>query len=191
MNFETNNLGFTLWLTGLPCSGKSTLALALADLFRSQGKRVEILDGDVIRKTLSQELGFSKKDRDIQIERVGFLAHLLTRNDVVTLVATISPYREAREANRKLIQRFTEVYVRCPVEVCIQRDCKGMYRKAMEGKLPGFTGISDPYEEPEHPEIIVDTDANSENDCIQQILRRLVELGVVSDVLTTPAGKPT
>lgn len=172
--------GFTLWFTGLPCSGKSTLAARMAALFRAEERRVELLDGDLVRKSLSSDLGFSREDRDAQVRRVGWVAHLLCRNGVVAIVSLVSPYRAARENNRNLIRDYVEVYVRCPLEVCIQRDCKGMYRQALEGKIQRFTGISDPYEEPLHAELVVDASQLSEEECTDRIQMRLAELGYLS-----------
>lgn len=171
--------GFTLWFTGLPCAGKSTLAQRMAGHFQSQGRRVELLDGDIVRTNLSKGLGFSKADRDTNILRIGFVAQLLTRNDVIAIVAAVSPYAEARQACRRMIGRFVEVYVRCPLEVCMQRDRKGMYRRALAGEISQFTGISDPYEAPTDPEITVDSDQLSEGESADLIVRRLVALGYI------------
>lgn len=137
---------------------------------------MEVLDGDLVRKSLSQGLGFTKEDRDVHIQRLSFVAELLTRNGVIAIVAAVSPYREARALARRQIENFVEVYVRCPVETCIQRDVKGMYRQALEGLLPAFTGVSDPYEEPENPEITVDTSRLTREQSVELILARLVEL---------------
>ena len=134
------------------------------------------MDGDLVRKSLSQGLGFTKEDRDVHIQRLSFVAELLTRNGVIAIVAAVSPYREARALARRQIENFVEVYVRCPVETCIQRDVKGMYRQALEGLLPAFTGVSDPYEEPENPEITVDTSRLTREQSVELILARLVEL---------------
>lgn len=168
---------FTLWFTGLPCSGKSTLASHMAQWLRAQGHPVEILDGDAVRETLSRDLGFSREDRNAQVERLGHMAHLLTRNRIITLVAAVSPYREARDAIRRRIGRFVEIFVRCSLDLCIERDCKGMYRKALAGKISSFTGVSDPYEEPLHPEVVVDTDRLSEEQSVELIQTRIRELG--------------
>lgn len=165
--------GFALWFTGLPCSGKSTLSEKIETELRKLVPFVEHLDGDVIRRGLSKDLGFSKEDRDANIERVAFVASLLVKNGAATLVSFVSPYRKMRAHARQLITPFIEIYVRCPVEVCRKRDVKGMYKLADEGKLPLFTGVSDPYEEPLSPEIIVDTDKYPIDLCVRQIMDHL------------------
>lgn len=171
------NHGFTLWFTGLSGAGKTTISqLVEADL-RTRGLPVEVLDGDVVRQNLSQGLGFSKADRDTNILRIAFVSKLLTRNGVVTLVSAISPYREVRELARKEIGNFVEVYVRCPLDTCIARDTKGLYKKAIEGTIPFFTGISDPYEEPLEPEIVLQTDLETPEHSAAVVLRRLQDLG--------------
>jgi adenylylsulfate kinase len=172
--------GFTAWFTGLPCSGKTTVADGVADVLRDGGYRVERLDGDIVRKGLTSDLGFSKEDRDENIKRVTFVAKLLTRNGVAVLATFVSPYSERRRKTREEIGEFVEVYTRCPVEVCIERDIKGMYRKALAGEIKNFTGIDDPYEEPEDPELILDTDKESIEESVQRVLDRLEELGYVS-----------
>ncbi len=172
--------GFTIWFTGLSGSGKTTISRLVETVLRERGFPVEVLDGDVIRQNLSQGLGFTKADRDINIQRIAFVSKLLTRNQVVTLVAAISPYREAREAARKEIGNFVEVYVQCPLETCIARDAKGLYKKAIEGTIPYFTGISDPYEEPLEPEIVLQTDQETPEESAARVLRRLRELGYLS-----------
>lgn len=165
--------GFTIWLTGLSGAGKTTLARALVPELRARGLRVEHLDGDIVRKELTRDLGFSKEDREENIRRVAFVAKLLTRNDVVCVVSFISPYRRARDRARGEIQRFVEVYVECPLEVCEQRDVKGLYQKARTGEVAQFTGISDPYEEPLHPEIIVKSAEMSVDNAVAHILAEL------------------
>lgn len=169
--------GFTLWFTGLPCSGKTTLADAVAEELRKRGLKVERLDGDVVRRTLSRDLGFSREDREENIRRVAFVAKLLTRNGVVVLTSFVSPYRKVREEARKEIGDFVEVYVKCPLEVCMQRDVKGMYKKALAGEIKDFTGVSDPYEEPLNPEIIVETNKESVEACVSKILKELEGIG--------------
>ena len=172
--------GFTIWFTGLSGAGKTTISrLVEADL-RERGLPVEVLDGDVVRQNLSQGLGFSKADRDTNIRRIAFVSKLLTRNHVVTLVAAISPYREVREEARKEIGSFVEVYVKCPLETCMARDTKGLYKKALEGAIPYFTGVSDPYEEPLEPEIVLYTDQETPEECAAKILHHLRVLGYLS-----------
>lgn len=145
--------GVTIWLTGLSGAGKSTLATALGNRLVSLNRRVEILDGDVIRTHLSKGLGFSREDRDTNVRRIGWVAQLLTRNGVFVITAAISPYRDARRWCREAIRDFVEVHVSTPLEVCAARDPKGLYRRAHDGELPHFTGIDDPYEIPESPEL--------------------------------------
>jgi len=172
--------GFTAWFTGLPCSGKTTIADRVADILRENGYRVERLDGDIVRKGLTSDLGFSKEDRDENIKRVTFVAKLLTRNGVAVLATFVSPYLERRRKTRLEIGDFVEIYTRCPVEVCIQRDAKGMYKKALAGEIKDFTGVDDPYEEPEDPELVLDTDKESVEESIQRVLKKLEELGYIS-----------
>jgi len=162
--------GFAIWLTGLSGAGKSTLAQALAERLRSAGAKVEILDGDVVRENLSQGLGFSREDRDTNIRRIAFVTKLLVRNGVVVIVAAISPYRAARDSARAEIGGFVEVHVDCPVPELTRRDTKGLYVRALAGELHGFTGISDPYEEPLAPEVVVHTDRESVDESVQKIL---------------------
>ena len=168
--------GFTIWFTGLSCSGKTTVSQAVARMLRERGLRVEVLDGDVVRENLSRGLGFSKADRDENIRRVAFVSKLLTRNEVATLVAAISPYRAAREAARREIGRFVEVYVNCPLEICMGRDIKGLYKRAVAGEIPAFTGISDPYEPPLSPELTLHTDKESLEESATRVIQRLREL---------------
>lgn len=172
--------GFTLWFTGLSGAGKSTLAEIVQQRLREMGRRVELLDGDEIRKNLSQGLGFSKADRDANILRIAFVARLLSRNGVVAITAAISPYRAIRDQARAEISNFVEVFVDCPLEVCEQRDVKGLYKKARSGEITQFTGISDPYEAPEHPEIHLHTDAENLEQDVEIIFTRLRELGLLA-----------
>jgi adenylyl-sulfate kinase len=169
--------GVTVWFTGLPCCGKSTIAEKVAEKLKNKGYRIERLDGDIVRKSLTSDLGFSKKDRDENIKRVTFVATLLTRNDVIVLATFVSPYRERRRKTREEIGSFLEVYVKCPLEMCIKRDVKGMYKKAIKGEIKDFTGISDPYEEPEHPELIIETEKETIEVSTQKVLDKLEELG--------------
>lgn len=173
-------VGFTAWFTGLPCSGKTTVADGVADTLRERGLRVERLDGDIVRKGLTSDLGFSKEDRDENIKRVTFVAKLLTRNGVAVLATFVSPYRERRRKTREEIENFVEIYTRCPVDACIERDIKGMYKKALAGEITNFTGVDDPYEEPENPELIVDTDKETIEESVQKVLTKLEELGYIS-----------
>ena len=145
-------------------------------MLRSRGHNVEVLDGDVVRENLSKELGFSKEDRAINIRRIGFVSKLLTRNGVATIVAVISPYREVREEVRREIGDFVEVFVQCPLEELIRRDAKGLYAKALRGEIPNFTGVSDPYEEPLNPEVLVQTHLETLEQSIAKVLTRLEEL---------------
>lgn len=171
--------GVTVWFTGLPCSGKSTLADRLAEILRQKGYKVERLDGDIVRKHLTSDLGFSKEDRDENIKRVTFVAKLLTRNGVIVLASFVSPYRERRRKTREEIGDFIEVYVKCSLEECIRRDVKGMYKKALNGEIKNFTGIDDPYEEPENAEVVVETDKESIEECVNKILKKMKEMGYV------------
>ncbi|MGZ4131463.1 MAG: adenylyl-sulfate kinase [Actinomycetota bacterium] len=170
--------GFTVWFTGLSGSGKSTIAEMLYHEFQARGMKTEILDGDVVRQNLSKGLGFSKEDRDLNILRIGFVANLLTRNGVATICCPISPYKETRDANRALIGEFVEVYVHATVdEIAAHRDPKGLYKKALAGEITGFTGVDDPYEAPEDPEIVVDTMSQTPEESLQFVMTRLKELG--------------
>ena len=175
--------GFTLWFTGLSGAGKTTLARRMEAILRERGLKVEVLDGDVVRTNLSKGLGYSKEDRDTNIKRIGFVCKLLARNGVAAIGAAISPYREVRDYVRRDIGDFVEVYVRCPLDVLIQRDSKGLYKKALAGEIPNFTGVSDPYEEPLHPEVIVDTDKETIEESVAKITARLVELGYLPPLL--------
>jgi len=170
-----NSAGFTIWLTGLPCSGKSTIARKLARRLLRRGRRVEVLDGDLVRQSLSYGLGFSREDRDRNIRRVAFVANLLSRNDVVVIVAVVSPYRAARDEARRSVHGFFEVYVDCPVSECERRDVKGMYKRARAGELRGFTGVDDPYEVPLAPELSVSTDLQSSDESAARVESALVE----------------
>ena len=162
--------GIVIWLTGLPSSGKTTLAEAVAESLRSRGAPVEVLDGDEIRRSLSADLGFSAKDRREHVRRVIFLSKLLSRHGINVIVPLISPYRETRELARREVGRSIEVYVKCPIEECIRRDVKGLYAKALRGEITQFTGVSDPYEPPEAPEVTVETHIWSIEECRQRIL---------------------
>ena len=169
--------GFTLWFTGLSGAGKSTLANAVIGKLQAHGKLVEILDGDEVRTNLSKGLGFSKEDRDTNIRRIGYVAHLLSRNGAVAITAAISPYRAIRDEVRQRIGDFVEVYVRCPLETLVARDVKGLYKKALAGEIKEFTGVSDPYEEPLNPEVVVDTDQETVEQSVAKIVATLERLG--------------
>ncbi len=171
------NTGFTIWFTGLSGSGKSTLSEIIEQRLKERGRNVEVLDGDIVRTHLSKGLGFSREDRDTNIKRIAFVCGLLTRNGVICISAAIAPYREAREWARNEIGNFVEVYVKCPIEVCRQRDVKGLYKLVDEGKIKGFTGVDDPYEEPEHPELVIETDKETVEESVTRIFDKLVELG--------------
>lgn len=166
-----------IWMTGLPGAGKTTIANRVKKLLEEDGKRAEILDGDEVRKTLSPDLGFSKEERTLHNKRVIHLAKLLSRNDVVVLVSLISPYREVREyARSELSPHFREVFVKCPLEVCIERDPKGLYQKAKEGIVKKMTGLNDTYEEPLSPDLIVETNSESEEESARKVLGIVGEL---------------
>jgi adenylylsulfate kinase len=171
--------GFTLWFTGLSGAGKTTLAKLVDAELRRRGLKVEMLDGDVVRTNLSKGLGFSKEDRDTNIRRIGFVCHLLSRNGVVAIASAISPYRAVRDEVRSQIGRFVEIFVKCPVDVCIERDSKGLYQKAIRGEIPHFTGISDPYEEPLHPEVMVETHRETPQVSAARILTTLEMMGYI------------
>src|SRR5436309_2039840 len=171
------NKGFTIWFTGLSGAGKSTLSEIIEEHLRARGRNVEVLDGDIVRTHLSKGLGFSREDRDTNIKRIAFVCSLLTRNGVVCISAAIAPYAEAREWARKEIGNFVEIYVKCPIEVCRQRDVKGLYKLVDEGKIKGFTGVDDPYEEPEHPELVIETDKETIEESVSRIFAKLTELG--------------
>lgn len=173
--------GFILWFTGLSGAGKSTLAEQLLAQFKAGGYRVELLDGDEIRTNLSKGLGFSKEDRDTNIRRIGFVARLLARNGVIAITAAISPYRQIRDEIRSLTENFVEVYVECTLDTLIERDVKGLYRKAMAGQIEHFTGISDPYEPPLNPEVTVHTDCESVADSVARIVQYLIEHELIED----------
>jgi adenylylsulfate kinase len=176
-----NDRGFTLWFTGLSGSGKSTLATYLTPIFIERGKLVEILDGDELRENLSKGLGFSKEDRDTNIRRIGYVANLLSRNGVVSICAAISPYKSVRDEIRTLSKTFVEVYVEAPLEIVEERDTKGLYKKARAGIIKNFTGISDPYEAPEEPEVLVDTSRESIEESAEKVLAFLRKRGLVPE----------
>jgi adenylyl-sulfate kinase len=174
--------GFTLWFTGLPSSGKSTLARRVEEILLERGMNVEVLDGDEVRENLSKGLGFSKEDRDTNIRRIGFVAKLLARNGAVAITAAISPYRDVRDEMRRAIGRFVEVYVECPIDVLKERDVKGLYKKALAGEIKHFTGVDDPYEPPLKPEVVVHSDRESVDDSVTRIVGTLEVLGYIPRV---------
>jgi adenylylsulfate kinase len=174
--------GFTVWLTGLSGAGKSTIAAELARQLREREIGVEVLDGDVVRTNLSKGLGFSKEDRDTNIRRIAFVAQLLTRHGVAVISAAISPYRAVRDEAREMIGNFVEVYVQCPLEELVRRDVKGLYAKAIRGEIGNFTGVSDPYEAPEHAEVVVQTDHESVASSVARILAALEAKGYLAPV---------
>jgi len=171
--------GFTLWFTGMSGAGKSTLSGLLEARLRQLGAKVEVLDGDIVRQYLSKGLGFSREDRDENIRRIGFVCELLSRNGVIAIAAAISPYRAVREELRARIPNFIEVFMECPVEVLAARDVKGLYKKALAGELPRFTGISDPYEPPLSPEITVNSSTESPDESLAKILSALDSKGLL------------
>jgi adenylyl-sulfate kinase len=175
--------GFCLWLTGLPSAGKTTIGRALIERLTARGRFAELLDGDEIRKGLSADLGFDRASREAHAGRVAFVAKLLARNGAIPIVALISPYRSSRARARAEIGRFVEVYVNTPLDVCEQRDVKGLYRRARAGEIREMTGVDDPYEPPERPEIVVDAVKLSPAESADFILRELERVG-----LLTPAS---
>jgi adenylylsulfate kinase len=171
-----------VWLTGLSGAGKSTLALGLQSRLREEPHKVEVLDGDAMRQHICSRLGFTRADRDENVRRIAFVAELLARNGVIVIVAAISPYRGARDEARSRIAPFIEVHVATPLEECAKRDSKGLYAKALRGEIQGFTGVSDPYEPPLSPEIVVDTTNASVDECVSSTLTKLRALGVPARV---------
>jgi adenylyl-sulfate kinase len=171
--------GFTLWLTGLSGAGKTTVAVALENELHERGLLIERLDGDTVREGLTRDLGFSKEDRDKNIERVCFVARLLSRNRVGVVASFISPYREARANVRQQTTNFIEVYVNAPLEVCAARDVKGLYAKAFAGQIQGFTGVNDPYEAPENPEITLHTDKETLQQSVGKIITYLEQNNLI------------
>jgi adenylylsulfate kinase len=177
--------GFTLWFTGLSGAGKTTISHIVETELRDRGSRVEVLDGDIVRENLSKGLGFSKEDRDTNIRRIAFVADLLSRNGVPVITAAISPYREIRdEARETMGDRFIEVFVKASVEVCAERDVKGLYEKAFKGEIKEFTGVSDPYEAPLNPEVVLDTEHESPEESAHRLLALLEERQLI------PAAQP-
>ena len=168
---------FVIWLTGLPSSGKTTIASMLRQTLNQSGLNVEQLDGDTVRKELSPDLGFTKRDRDIHARRVVYLCKLLHRNGIPSIVSLISPYRDFRSFARNEIGNFIEIYVKCSLNTCIERDVKGLYKKALDGEINDLTGLQDPYEEPLNPEIVVNTESETLDNIIDKIIRKLEQMG--------------
>ena len=171
--------GFVIWLTGLSGAGKSTIAQALTTVLRERGAHVEVLDGDVVRTHLSKGLGFSKEDRDTNVRRIGWVCDLVARYGGVAVAAAISPYRAVRDEVRASTERFFEIYVECPLDVCVERDVKGLYAKALRGEIANFTGVSDPYEPPVNPEITVNTATEALDTSVQRIIAALEKHGYI------------
>ena len=175
--------GFTLWFTGLSGSGKSTLSELLEAEFRRRDFKVEVLDGDIVRTHLSKGLGFSKEDRDTNVLRIGFVCSLLARNGVIAVSAAISPYENIRAQCRAMTQNsgadFIEIFTKCPLETLAQRDVKGLYKKALAGEIPNFTGVSDPYEAPQNPDLVVESDKENVQDSVRRILELLESRGLI------------
>jgi adenylyl-sulfate kinase len=171
--------GFTVFITGMSGAGKTTTAKLLETRLRAVGARAEVLDGDLIRTYLSKGLGYTREDRNENIKRIGFVCELLSRNGVVAIVAAIAPYREARDAMRVRIQNFVEVYLKCPLEVLVARDAKGLYKKALAGEISHFTGVSDPYEEPLHPEVTIDSSEEGPEEAASKVWAALKRQGLV------------
>ena len=181
--------GFCLWFTGLSGSGKTTITTHLVKELRRRGSKLEVLDGDIVRENLSKGLGFSKEDRDTNIRRIAFVANLLSRNGVPVITAAISPYREIRDEVRAQNGDFVEVYVRCSIEELTRRDVKGLYEKALRGEIANFTGISDPYEPPLNPEVVVNTDQEALDESVVRILGALDALGYQTPRAALLAGQ--
>lgn len=171
--------GFVIWLTGLPGSGKTTIARGLEKELEVRGLKFEVFDGDDVRRNLSKGLGFSKEDRDTHNKRVIYVCKLLTRNGVNAIVSLISPYRSTRAYARKQLPKLLEVYLKCSIEECIRRDPKGLYKRALAGEIKNMTGIQDPYEEPQNPEVILNTEHDSSKYNIQKVLVKLKELSYI------------
>ena len=172
--------GFTLWFTGLSGAGKTTVAEILEARLRAGNAKVEVLDGDIVRTNLSKGLGFSKEDRDTNIKRIGFVAELLSRNGVIAITAAMSPYREVRDFVRERIDNFVEVYAYCPLETLVERDVKGLYKKALAGEIKNFTGVSDPYEPPENAEIVFDSSKETPDESAEKVWAKLIDFGLLS-----------
>lgn len=175
--------GFTIWFTGMSGAGKSTLTGLLHEEFKRRGYKVEVLDGDVVRTNLSHGLSFSKEDRDINIRRIGFVCDLLSRNGVIAMSAAISPYASVRRECRELVEShdtaFVEVYCKASLDALVERDVKGLYKKALAGEIANFTGITDPYEEPENPDVLIRSDSEMVDESLRKILSYLESKGLI------------
>lgn len=180
MEKELAEHGFVIWLTGLPGSGKTTIARGLEKTLKAKGVKLETFDGDEVRRNLSKGLGFSKEDRDTHNKRVIYVSKLLARNGVNSIISLISPYRSTRAYAREQLPKFVEVYLKCSIEECISRDPKGLYKKALAGEITNMTGIQDPYEEPINPEVTLDTENDTSEQNIQKVLQKLQNLGYLS-----------
>jgi adenylyl-sulfate kinase len=178
----TDHKGFVLWFTGLSGSGKSTLSRMIEGELRKRGCKIEVLDGDEVRENLSKGLGFSKEDRDTNIRRIGYVAKLLARNGAIAITAAISPYAEVRNQCRAMNRNFVEVYAECSIEELTRRDVKGLYAKALSGEIKNFTGISDPYEAPENPEVTINSETQSEEESLVAIMSYLESSGYIPAV---------
>jgi adenylylsulfate kinase len=175
--------GFTLWFTGLSGAGKTTISEIVEKELRARHGKIEVLDGDIVRTNLSKGLGFSREDRDTNVLRIGFVANLLTRNGVGVIVSAISPFKEVRDQVRRNIgEDFLEVFIDAPIEVCAERDVKGLYAKAYAGEIPQFTGVSDPYEAPAAPELHIHTDREEPGESARRVIGKLEELGYLRPV---------
>ena len=173
--------GFVLWLTGLPGSGKTTLTKRLEEILRKKGLKLEVFDGDEVRKWLSPEAGFSREDRERHIKRVAMISKLLSRNGIAVIVSLVSPYRSVRNFARNEIENFLEIWIKCSVETCIKRDPKGLYKKAQSGGIKDMTGVQDVYEEPRNPELIIDTENNSVDECIDTLIEELKKSRIIDE----------
>jgi adenylyl-sulfate kinase len=172
--------GFTIWFTGLSGAGKSTVSDIIESRLRQGGAKVEVLDGDVVRTNLSKGLGFSKEDRDTNIRRIGFVCEMLSRNGVIAIAAAISPYKDIRNEIRGKVDHFVVVYAQCPLDTLVERDVKGLYKKALAGEIKEFTGVSDPYEAPENPEVVFDSSKETPQQSADRIWAKLVESGLLT-----------
>ena len=174
-----NNYGFVLWFTGLSGAGKSTIADGVYKFLQTNGNKIERLDGDIVRENLTKGLGFSHEDRNENIRRIGFVADLLSRNGVGVIASFISPYKEHRDLLRSKVTNYIEVFVNTPLEVCEKRDPKGLYKKARQGDIPHFTGVSDPYQDPEQPDLELKAGEYSPEECVEQVIKYLQDHGYI------------